>query len=154
MDGLKIVEEDPSGEAVARLIAYHLEQMHRWSPAESVHALPAERLREDDVTFYAAWSEGCLAGCGALKSLAPGHGEIKSMRVAPEFLGKGVGEAILLHLLAQARNRGCSRVSLETGKGAAFDPALRLYAKHGFSPCPPFADYVADGFSQCLSRAL
>lgn len=154
MESLRIVEADPAEEPVARLIGYHVEQMHRWSPPASVHALPANRLREDDVTFYAAWHDGRLAGCGALKQLEADHGELKSMRVAPEFLRRGIGEAILLRLLGEARARGYSRVSLETGDGEPFVPALRLYAKHGFTRCEPFAGYTDDGFSQCLSKAL
>lgn len=154
MDGLEIREGDPADAAISDLIAYHVEQMHRWSPAESVHALPASRLAEGDVTFYAAWAGSRLAGCGALKALDPSHGEIKSMRVDPQFIRQGVGEAILLRLLSEARLRGYRRVSLETGRGEGFGAALGLYAKHGFAPCEPFGNYTSDGFSQCLSLAL
>ncbi|WP_068073289.1 GNAT family N-acetyltransferase [Novosphingobium lentum] len=153
-DGLRIVEDDASGKAITALIAFHLAEMHRYSPACSVHALPAEKLREPGVTFYAAWMGADLAGCGAIKQLDATHGELKSMRAAPAFRGKGVGEAVLLHLIAEARLRGYTRLSLETGRGEAFEPALGLYRKHGFTDCGPFADYVPDDFSVYLTLRL
>lgn len=154
MADLRIVEDDLSGEQTARLIDFHLADMHRWSPPESVHAMPRERLARADIGFFSAWQGNEIVGCGALKQLAPDHGEIKSMRVAPSFLRQGVGEAILLHLIAEAQRRGYIRVSLETGRPDEFQAARALYAKHGFSECSPFANYTDDGFSLCMSRNL
>lgn len=151
---LRIVEDDLLGEDIASLLRLHLDEMQRWSPPESVHALPIEMLRAPDVTFYSAWSGPRLAGCGALRQLDPEHGEIKSMRAHPEFRGQGVGRAILLHLLSESRARGYARVSLETGRPAAFLPARRLYEAHGFTPCPPFGPYREDPFSICMTLAL
>ena len=76
------------------------------------------------------------------------------MRAAPAYRGKGAGEAILLHLVAEAQRRNYRWLGLETGLPEAFLPARSLYAKHGFTECAPFADYVADGFSVCMSREL
>ena len=76
------------------------------------------------------------------------------MRAHPDYRGTGVGRAILDHLLAEARARGYSRVSLETGRPEPFLAARRLYEANGFSQCPPFADYVADDFSICMTRTL
>ena len=153
MADLRIVADDLSGEQAARLIEIHLADMRRWSPPESVHAMPRERLTRPDMSFFTAWQGNALAGCGALKQLAPDHGEIKSMRVAPAFLGQGVGEAILLHLIAEARRRSYARLSLETGKPTEFRAARALYAKHGFAKCPPFGHYLEDDFSLCMDRA-
>src|SRR5215212_4255263 len=105
MARLRIVADDLSGEAIGGLITFHLAESTRWSPPQSVHAMPRERLAKSDIEFFSAWIGDELAGCGALKHLAPDHGEIKSMRVAPAFLRQGVGEAILLHLIAAARAR-------------------------------------------------
>jgi putative acetyltransferase len=151
---LRIVEDDLSGPEITALLRLHLDEMHQWSPPESVHAMPIERLRAPDVTFYSAWDGAALAACGALKHLDAGHGELKSMRVAPEYRGRGVGKAILHHLLAEAKARGYARVSLETGRPEPFLPARRLYEAHGFVECPPFADYVLDDFSICMTREL
>lgn len=154
MNGLHMIEDDLSGEAIRQLVSLHLAGMHAHSPACKVHALPVDKLRQPGVTFFSAWIDDDLAGMGAIKELDERHGELKSMRVAPQWLGKRVGESILLHLLAIARSRGYTRVSLETGQGPAFEPALGLYRKHGFVNCDAFADYVLDDFSQCLTLAL
>jgi putative acetyltransferase len=154
MEALRILEDDLSGAQIGALLRYHLDDMQRWSPPGSAHAMPVERLRQPDVTFYSAWDGDALAGCGALRQLDPVHGELKSMRTAPEYLGRGVGRAILLHLLDEARRRGYSRVSLETGRPEPFQPAQRLYRAHGFVECPPFADYVLDDFSLCMTLML
>ena len=108
--------------------------------------MPIERLREADVTFWSAWDDGRLAGCGALKQIDAGHGEIKSMRAHPDYRGKGVGKAILRHLLDQARARGYARVSLETGQPEEFPPRSELDASHGFTECGPFGDHRPDPF--------
>jgi putative acetyltransferase len=154
IEGLRIVEDDLSGEAIAGLLRWHIEELHRLSPPESCHVMPIDRLRQPDVTFWSAWDGAQLAGCGALKRLDALHGEIKSMRAAAAYLGKGVGKAILLHLVGEARARGYRRLSLETGTIDEFIPAQRLYAANGFVPCPPFADYRLDPLSLYLTRAL
>lgn len=153
-EGLTITEDDLAAEDVRALIAFHLSGMHAESPACKVHALPLEKLRQPGVTFYAARVNGTLAAIGAIKHLDETHGELKSMRAAPEWRGKGVGEAMLQHLLGVARGRNYARVSLETGRTEAFAPAVALYRKYGFANCEAFADYVVDDFSQCLSLVL
>ena len=151
---LRIEHDDLTGEQILGLLQLHLDEMHQWSPPESVHAMPAERLRQPDVTFFAAWDGETLAGCGAIKHLDDSHGELKSMRAAPAYCGKGVGRAILDRLLSEARSRGYTRVSLETGRPEPFHPAQALYRANGFVECAPFADYVLDDFSICMSREL
>lgn len=151
---LRFIEDDLTGAGIAALLRLHLDEMHQWSPPESVHAMPIERLRQPDVTFYSAWHGEQLAGCGALKHLSDDHGELKSMRAHPDWRGKGVGKAMLHHLLGEARARGYTRVSLETGRPEPFLPARRLYESHGFAECAPFADYVLDDFSICMTRTL
>jgi putative acetyltransferase len=147
-------EDDLRGPEIAALLQLHLDEMHQWSPPESVHAMPIERLRAADVTFYSAWQGERLAACGAIKHLAADHGELKSMRAHPDFRGRGAGKAVLLHLLSVARQRGYARVSLETGRPAAFLPARQLYESHGFAECAPFGDYAEDPFSICMTRWL
>ena len=154
MQTFRIIEDDLTGAAVTALLQLHLDEMHRWSPPESVHAMPIERLRAPDVTFYSAWHGAELAACGALKALGGGHGELKSMRAAPAWRGKGAGRAMLQHLLSEARARCYTRVSMETGRPDEFAAARALYELNGFAECPPFANYVADDFSICLTRSL
>lgn len=146
---------DPlDGPEIAALLGEHLQDMYRISPPESVHALDLEKLRGPGITFWSAWSGGVLAGCVALKELDAGHGEIKSMRTATAQRGRGVGAALLDHLLEQARVCGFRRLSLETGTQPEFAPARALYARYGFVPCGPFGDYAADPCSTFMTRAL
>src|SRR5690606_16328651 len=131
-----------SGEPTRALIARHLAGMRATSPPESVHALEIDGLRRPDVSFWSVWLEDEIAGCGALKQLDARRGEIKSMRVADAFLGRGIGRAILQHLIHEARARGMESLWLETGASAAFVPALRLYESAAFVRCGPFEDYT------------
>jgi len=149
-----VAPDDLSGADVLALLAHHLQRMEEWSPADKIHALPAERLRAPDVSFFAARVGGELAAVGALKALDGVSGEIKSMRAADAWRGRGAGKAILLALLAEARVRRYAWVGLETGKHPAFEPAHRLYAAHGFRECPAFGDYVSDDFSLCMRLEL
>jgi putative acetyltransferase len=82
------------------------------------------------------------------------HGEIKSMRTARAHLKKGVGTAMLRHIIAEAQRRAYTRLSLETGSMAAFAPARALYARFGFVVCEPFADYDKDPNSTFMTRTL
>ncbi len=150
----RIVEDDLTGADVAALLAFHLADMHRWSPPESVHAMPIERLRAPDVTFYSAWDGDTLAAVGALKALGDARGELKAMRAAPAYRGKGAGRAILDHLMAEAGRRGYRWLGLETGRPEPFRPAQRLYTGYGFAECEPFGNYVSDSFSLCMAREL
>ncbi|WNG62982.1 GNAT family N-acetyltransferase [Archangium gephyra] len=151
---LRFQLDDLSGEPTRALIARHLSGMHANSPPESVHAFDIDKLRQPGVTFWSAWYGEEIAGCGALKHLDASRGELKSMRVADAFLGRGVGRAMLEHLIAEARKRGMRNLWLETGSSAAFIPALRLYESAGFVRCGPFDGYTDDPFSVFMTREL
>lgn len=146
--------DDLSSAATQALIAHHLAGMHASSPAESVHALDLERLRHPSVTFFSAWIDGEIAGIGALSQIDGLRGELKSMRVDDRFLVRGVGRAILRHLIATARERGMTSLWLETGTPADFAAATRLYESEGFVACGPFGDYVEDPFSLFMTKSL
>lgn len=146
--------DDLRGIAIAALLQEHLDDMHRHSPADSVHALDLERLRRPEITFWTAWRDDALLGCGALKALDDAHGEIKSMRTAPAHRNTGVAATLLRHIVATARERGYRRLSLETGSPEVFAPARTLYARFGFEECGPFADYVDDPWSVFMTLEL
>ncbi len=150
----EIRTDDLSSEDVVSLIGEHLASMALHSPPESIHALGVESLRASDVTFWTVWLEDELVGCGALKELNARHGELKSMRTHVAHLRKGVAGAMLEHMMAVARQRGYRRLSLETGSMEAFAPARSLYARFGFTMCPPFADYVEDPNSVFMTLEL
>ena len=146
--------DDLSGPEVRDLLERHLSDMAQLSPPESVHALDIDALRNSDITFWTVWSGNELLGCGALKELDPGHGEVKSMRTSPAHRRKGVARTMLTHIIAEACNRSYARLSLETGSMQAFEPAQRLYASFGFTHCSPFADYIEDPNSIFMTRTL
>lgn len=140
---------------VAALLALHFAEMQGGSPPSACHVLPADGLKSPDIRFFTLRdADGALLGCGALRALEPGHGEVKSMRTAPEALGRGVGRAMLAHILAMARASGMRRLSLETGSGNLFAAALGLYASEGFEPCGPFAGYRPSPFTRFFTRAI
>ena len=126
------------------LLQTHLTRARAETARGSAHALDVSGLKSPDVTFWSAWDGDALLGVGALKALSPEHGEVKSMHTAEAMRGRGVGSAILRHIIAAARERGMSRVSLETGSWPYFAPARALYARHGFVECAPFGDYRPD----------
>jgi putative acetyltransferase len=151
---LRFLVDDLSGTSTRGLIARHLAGMRANSPPESVHAFDVDRLKQPGVTFWSVWIGEELAGCGALKILDAERGELKSMRVADRFLGKGIGRAMLVHLITEARARGLRSLWIETGSAAAFLPALRLYESAGFRRCGPFGDYCEDPFSVFMTREI
>jgi putative acetyltransferase len=151
---MRIEVDDLTRPEVRALLDEHLRHMHEISPPESIHALNPDELRSADITFWSVWDAGRLAGCGALKELDPTHGEVKSMRTPAAFRRRGAGRAILAHIIEEARRRGYTRLSLETGAAAAFTPAHRLYASFGFAVCGPFGDYADDPNSVFMTRTL
>ena len=149
-----IRQDDLSSEDVRALLAIHLAGMAENTPPDHVFALDLSGLQTPDITVWTAREEGALAGIGALKALGDGTGELKSMRTHPDHLRKGVAAALLGHILDEAATRGYRRVSLETGVGASFEPALALYRKRGFTNGEAFGDYAPSAFNQFLHLDL
>jgi putative acetyltransferase len=151
---MRIIEDDLSGSEIRALLEVHFAGMLANSPAESCHFLDVEGLKSPGVTFWSIWDGGQLAGMGALKRHDAVLGEIKSMRTDEAFQRRGVGAAMLAHIIATAQAEGLERLSLETGSSAAFDAAHALYQRFGFIYCEPFADYKDDPFSRFMTLKL
>jgi putative acetyltransferase len=152
---MRIIKPGDFGDArVQALLTRHLQGMHASSPPGHVFALDWSGLQQPGISFYALWEDDELLGFGALKEVGPRAGEIKSMRTADAHLRRGVAAAILEHIIAEARRRGYARLSLETGSGEPFEPALALYRKHGFIEGPAFGDYEKSPFNQFLHLEL
>lgn len=160
MTAFHIRSDDLSDPRIAVFLEEHLADMRRVSPPESVHALDLAQLRQPSILFFSAWDQTTLGpqakllGTGALKLLDDGHGEIKSMRTHAQRRGQGLAGLMLHHLIQVARTRGLQRLSLETGPQEFFTPARSLYQRHGFQPCPPFADYWDDPCSTFFTLQL
>lgn len=146
--------DDLTSPAIADLLTEHLQDMYAASPPESVHALDLTKLRKPEITFWSVWDGEQLLGCGALKELDAQHAEIKSMRSANQFRGRGVGKVMLEHILQVARARNYLRLSLETGSTDFFIPARKLYERYGFECCGPFGDYPEDPYSVFMTKAM
>ncbi len=154
MGSWRIVAADFDDPRLRDLLALHLDAMRRWSPPDSVHALDLSDLKATGVTLFTLLESETLLAMGALRTLEDGGAEIKSMRTHPDHLGRGAGRAMLEHLIAEASRRGCVRISLETGSGEAFEPALNLYRRRGFKDGAAFGGYAPSGFNQFLHMDL
>jgi putative acetyltransferase len=150
----EIAVDDPRAADVVTLLEQHLALMRATSPPEDVHALDLEGLLDPAVTFFSYRRDGELLAVGALKQLDGERAELKSMHTARAARGRGVGRAMVEHLVGVARVRGCGRVSLETGTQDAFAPARSLYAGAGFRPCGPFGSYRPSPSSTFMTLTL
>ena len=154
MTKIRVTADSLEQHHIFDLLSHHRREMLKHSPPESVHALKAEDLSKPNLQFWSAWIEDDFVGCGALKELDASHGEIKSMKTVDKFLRRGVARAVLAVIIIEAKKRRYTTLSLETGSMDVFVPARRLYLDFGFIECPPFADYVEDPNSVCMSLTL
>ena len=150
----QIFEGELDREDVRALLSQHFAEMRAGSPPSACHVLPVDGLKIPEIRFFTLRENGALLGCGALKRLEPGHGEIKSMRTANPALGRGIGKAMLDHIVATARSEGMTRLSLETGSTEQFAAANRLYEKEGFQRTGPFGDYGDTPFTRFFTKEL
>lgn len=155
---LHITEGGLDDPRVIELLDIHVTRALAETGRGSGHALDlAALLRAPGLTFWSAWEDDTrttLVGIVALNALSPDHGEVKSMHVAERMRGRGYGAAIVRHVIATARARGMSRLSLETGSWPFFAPARALYARHGFVECEPFEGYKPDPNSVFMTLDL
>ena len=149
-----ITRADFSDPGLAEFLQAHLDDMEPTAPPESRHALDLGGLQAPSVRLWVATESAGIVGTAALAALEPGHEEVKSMRTAPWARGRGIASALLQHVVADARERGVVRLSLETGSMDFFAPARALYARSGFEPCAPFGSYVDDPLSVFMTQSL
>ena len=151
---VKIVAGGLSEPQVVDLLSVHLSTARAQSARGSAHALDLSGLQAPDISFWSAWEQGYLLAVGALKRLSTTHGEVKSMHTAEAARRRGIGSAMLRHIIDVARISGMTRLSLETGSWDYFKPALALYRRHGFVECAPFDAYRPDPNSIFFTRDL
>ena len=150
----QIFEGELDCKDVRTLLSQHFAEMRAGSPPEACHVLPIDGLKDPAIRFFTLREEGVLLGCGALKRLGDGHGEVKSMRTADAALGRGVGKAMLDHLVATAKAEGMTRLSLETGSTGQFAAANRLYEREGFERVGPFGGYADTPFTRFFTKVI
>jgi putative acetyltransferase len=151
---VRIEIDDVTRPQVLALLEEHLRNMYELSPPDAVFAFDAGKLRAPGVVFWTAWEDQDLLGCAALKELSPTQGEVKSMRTPAVLRRRGVGRALLDHILDVSRQRGYRQLFLETGNHPAFTPAHMLYRSAGFRECGPFGTYRDNGFSVFMTLPL
>ena len=149
-----ISADDPRKPEVRALLERHLSFCLTETPPEHSFALNVDGLLDPKVTFVSYRDGPVVLGVAAIKELDAEHAEVKSMHTAAEARGRGVGRALLGHLLDTARARGYRRVSLETGTTPGFAAARALYESVGFTPTGPFGGYPETGDNMFYSLAL
>ncbi|MCU1513634.1 MAG: GCN5-related N-acetyltransferase [Microbacteriaceae bacterium] len=115
---------------------------------------PGPAPTADDITvFFVAFDDdGQALGCGGLRQLGDGEGEVKRMFVARDHRGTGVSTAILTALESDARRRGWTRLLLETGDRQP--DAVRFYEREGYARIPAFGYYADSEISLCYAKVL
>lgn len=151
---MRITKGDFNDPQLIWLLKHHLKEMQTHSPEGSVFALDIIELQNDNIEFWCGWENSELVACGAIKFHSIGQSEIKSMRTHPNALSKGYGTKILAHLIQRARDSDCHRLSLETGSGNLFKPAIALYEKAGFVSGSAFGSYKQSDFNQFFHLTL
>lgn len=149
-----IALENPLAPDLDVLMQRHTHDMHADTPPESIHMMDANQLAAPGIWFFVMREEGHPIGMGAFKRIDDTHAEIKSMHVLAEVRGRGLSRLMLEHLVDAARAEGFTRVSLETGVQPTFVAARALYAASGFTECAPFEGYSADPNSVFMTRHL
>ena len=125
--------------------------MRSLRPIGSDHTLSANALTEPGTQFPAATVGGRAVGCAAQVPRGD-SGELKSMFVAPEAYGTGLGARLLAAVETRARAEGVRHLMLETG--ASLEAARRLYTRASHRERGPFGAYGPDPLSASKERDL
>lgn len=144
---MRIIQDDLTHADVIALLEFHTQDMAKHSPEGTSYALDMGALKTPDMTVFTIWDEDRLAGCAALREMSPQTAEIKSMRTASGFQGRGTGQKLMAHLIKTSQQRGYSRLSLETGTTPLFHTAISFYAGQGFVLGEQFSDYVPSRYN-------
>ncbi|MBM3571690.1 MAG: GNAT family N-acetyltransferase [Alphaproteobacteria bacterium] len=151
---LRIIPADLDDRQVIDPLRHHAAGAWAQTAPGSAHASDVAGLKAPDIQVWTIWEGGALLCVGALKRIASDHGEVKSMHTVAAARGRGVGGAIVRHIIEAARAAGMARLSLETGSWDYFKPAVALYRRHGFVACAPFGDYQPDPNSVFMTLDL
>lgn len=150
-----ISAETPLQDDVRQMIAELNEAMRPLTPPEFQFQMTAEQIAESATTlFIARDNAGMAVAMGALKEHDADFGEVKRMYTRPEVRGKGVGKQILERIEQLARERGVSKLMLETGEAPAFESAWKIYERNGYRVRGAFLDYPDSGWSRFYEKSL
>ena len=150
-----IAAETPLQDDVRRLVAELNAYMIPLTPREFQFQLTVEQMAEPSVTSFVARDEaGRAVGMGSLKDHGDGLGEVKRMFTLPEVRGQRVGSLLLQRIERLARDKGLSRLVLETGEAPGFEEAWRVYERGGFTVCGAVLDYPDSGYSRFYEKKI
>lgn len=152
LDFLELLVSRPDSLEGRALIAQLDEDLLARYPRDAIHGLRPHEVYAGDLYFIVARLGGVPVGCGALRVLGAGAGEIKRMFVVPEFRGRGIARRILSNLEGEAARRGYRVLRLETGTRQP--EALALYRSSGYVDIAAFGEYVGNPFSVCLEKTF
>ena len=145
--------ESPLSDDVRALVSALNEFTYELTPAEYRHHMTVEQMAEADTTLFVARDgNGAPLGMGALRRHPNGVGEVKRMFVKPKARGRRIGETILAHIEALARQEGFTRLVLETGSN--FDAARRVYERGAFVTCDSVLDYPPSAWTTFYTKDL
>ncbi|MCB2406778.1 GNAT family N-acetyltransferase [Hymenobacter lucidus] len=102
------------------------------------------------VFVLARQGDGEAVGCGAVRPLSGGVGEVK--RMFAKYSRQGIGEAVLQQLEAEAAKAGYTELWLETR--VANTEACRFYLKNGYQLRANYGQYIGRENSACFGKHL
>src|SRR5436190_7691952 len=150
-----IAAETPLQDDVRELVRDLNAYLNPLSPREFQFQMTVEQMADPATTLFVARDEsGRALGMGALKVETAQMAEVKRMFTRPDVRGQRIGSALLAAVEALAREKGIAELKLETGEGAGFEPAQRLYTNSGFARCGAFLDYPDSGYSSFFEKRL
>ena len=152
---ITIAVETPLQDDVRGLVAELNAYLIPLTPRQFQFQLTVEQMAEPSVTLFVARdAEGRSIGMGALKEHGDGLGEVKRMYTLPSARGQRIGQQVLQRIENLARQKGITRLVLETGEATGYEPAYRVYERGGFTVCGAVLDYPDSGYSRFYEKKL
>ena len=136
---IAIATESPIQDEIRALIAELNAALLDLTPPEFCFHMTAEQMAGPETTVFVARDGGAAVACGALRRHEGGVGEVKRMYTRPSHRGLKIGQKIVEHIEALARDEGLNRLVLETGD--RHPAAWAVYERAGFTRCGPVLDY-------------
>jgi putative acetyltransferase len=150
---VSVTVENPYSEVAARLIENLSAELGARYGDDGSGAFSPDDVLVSGWAFVIAWLDGwAVVGCGALRPLERGVGEVKRMFVEKDARRRGVARTILQHLETIAAQSGYRVLRLETG---ILQPeSIGLYESAGFRRVRRYGRYVDNPLSVCYEKRL
>lgn len=149
---VSVTVENPYSEAAARLIENLSAELGARCGDDGSGAFSPDDVLVSGGAFVIAWIDGWAVGCGVLRPLERGVGEVKRMFVEKEFRRHGVARRILEQLETIACVLGYITLRLETGTRQP--EAIKLYESAGYRRVHCYGQYVDNPLSMCFEKQL